>query len=257
MMNRYLQTSWSIRAALLIALSCVCGSVLAASSDATGPAAGSESLGNQLLDGLDPNLFGPPAADAVPARPDFRKRILPGLPDDTLGEDLGSGAAASPLVAVRAKMMAAESLLPQTEEMRRARQLQQQVVADLDALIEQLGKQCQGACQSSGECNTPSQRSKPAGAKPSGKPGKGNTAARDSTTRLGQGDPRAVQLSDREAIVKELWGHLPPHAREQMLQSYSPEFLPEYEIDIEKYFRRLAEEQEDRSALGGKGSGGN
>jgi hypothetical protein len=29
-----------------------------------------------------------------------------------------------------------------------------------------------------------------------------------------------------------------------MLQSYSGEFLPEYELELEKYYRRLAEEPE-------------
>ena len=49
-------------------------------------------------------------------------------------------------------------------------------------------------------------------------------------------------------MVKDLWGQLPPHAREQLLQSSSDEFLPQYELEIEKYYRRLAEEQQDKDA---------
>jgi hypothetical protein len=235
---------------LVAALAIGRGVARAASSDGPQPAAGTESLGSELLDGLDPSLFGPPKTELQPARPDFQKRILPGLSDNALENTLHTTGAGGPLASVRAKMEAAKALLPQTDELQRAQRLQQQVVADLDALIEQLGKQCQGACQSSGQCNSPSQRTQPTAAKPSGKPGKGTTAARDSTTRLGRGNARSVQFADREAIVKDLWGHLPPHAREQMLQSYSPEFLPKYELEIEKYFRRLAEEADQDSKSG-------
>ena len=44
-------------------------------------------------------------------------------------------------------------------------------------------------------------------------------------------------------MVKALWGHLPERSREQMLQSFSDEFLPKYELEIEQYYRRLSEEQ--------------
>jgi hypothetical protein len=51
-------------------------------------------------------------------------------------------------------------------------------------------------------------------------------------------------LAEREELLKKLWGHLPLRSREQMLQSFSPEFLPMYELELEKYYRRLAEEQD-------------
>ncbi len=44
-------------------------------------------------------------------------------------------------------------------------------------------------------------------------------------------------------MVKALWGQLPERSREQMLQSFSDEFLPKYELEIEQYYRRLSEEQ--------------
>jgi hypothetical protein len=55
-------------------------------------------------------------------------------------------------------------------------------------------------------------------------------------------------LGDREQLLKDFWGHLPPHAREQMLQSHSDEFLPQYELEIEQYYKRLSEENENSSA---------
>ena len=48
-------------------------------------------------------------------------------------------------------------------------------------------------------------------------------------------------------MVKDLWGHLPERSREQMLQSFSDEFLPKYELEIEQYYRRLSEEQGESS----------
>ena len=45
------------------------------------------------------------------------------------------------------------------------------------------------------------------------------------------------------AVIRRLWGQLPEHARGQMLQSPVEEFPPKYEVLIEEYFRRLAEEK--------------
>ena len=46
-------------------------------------------------------------------------------------------------------------------------------------------------------------------------------------------------------MVKALWGNLPERDRQQMVQSFSDEFLPKYELEIEQYYRRLSEEQGD------------
>ena len=44
-------------------------------------------------------------------------------------------------------------------------------------------------------------------------------------------------------MMKDSWGHLPPRVREQMLQNTPEQFLPQYELMIEKYYQRLAEER--------------
>jgi hypothetical protein len=228
------------------------------SSTAIGAAAsGNESLGGKLLDDLDPSQFGPRAAipksaptppneqqppSPAPARQNFEKHIVPDLSTGVPGEDVGQRSGGAALEQIERQMGTAQSLLHQAKSPDRASEIQQKVVADLDALIAQLSKQCQGgACQSSGECKSPSQRAQAAGAKPAAKPG-GASPARDSTTRIGRNDPKAVDLGDREQLLKDFWGHLPPHTREQMLQSHSDEFLPQYELDIEQYYRRLSEE---------------
>ena len=45
--------------------------------------------------------------------------------------------------------------------------------------------------------------------------------------------------------MKELWGHLPERSREQLLQSFSEEFLPKYEREIQQYYQRLSEDQDN------------
>jgi hypothetical protein len=239
--------------------------VAAASAEPAPPATGSESLGGKLLDDLNPSQFGPPApspapapqpsilapqpAMPAPARQSFQKRIVPDLSDGPGGEDIGQRSGSAVLARIEEQMGTAKSLLHQAKAPDRAGEVQQQVVADLDSLIAQLSKQCQGgASQSNSECKSPSQRSQASGAKPAAKPGHSSAPARDSTTRIGHNDPGAVDLGDREQLLKDFWGHLPPHAREQMLQSHSDEFLPQYELEIEQYYKRLSEENENSSA---------
>ena len=46
--------------------------------------------------------------------------------------------------------------------------------------------------------------------------------------------------------MKDVWGQLPAREREQMLQSPPEQFLPKYELLLEKYYKRLADEQQHR-----------
>ena len=56
---------------------------------------------------------------------------------------------------------------------------------------------------------------------------------------------RSLDMDEMQILIKEIWGHLPPKTREQMLKSYGEQFLPQYEDLIVEYFKRLAEEQEE------------
>jgi hypothetical protein len=250
-MNKVVKLQLCILAASIAFLS------LSWTATAAPPASGSESLGGKLLDDLNPNLFTPPAASpksdptttVPPAHPTFDKRIGPNRAGPGDGEDLGQPSGSAALARIEQQMQSAQALLQQAKAPDRASQAQQQVVADLDALIEQLSKQCQGgSCQSSGPSKPSSQRSQTAGAKPAAKAGQASAPARDSTTRIGRNDPRAVDLGNREQLVKDFWGQLPPHAREQLLQSHSDEFLPQYELEIEQYYRRLSAEPDAAAA---------
>jgi hypothetical protein len=251
--------TWQLRLALLASLLPILASAAIAATPAgsSAPATGSESLGGKLLEDLNPSRFPPPSpspaveprpAVAAPPLESYQKRITPDFSDPIPGEDLGARSGSAALERIERQMGAAQSLLREAQAPDRAGLVQQQVVADLDALIEQLSKQCQGgASQSSKPSSSPSQRSQANGAKPAAKPGHGTAPARDSTTRIGHNYPGAAGAGDREQLLKDFWGHLPPHAREQMLQSNSDEFLPQYELDIERYYRRLSEEQSPAS----------
>ncbi|HEX5472647.1 MAG TPA: hypothetical protein VFW73_12215 [Lacipirellulaceae bacterium] len=222
-------------------------SLLAATNSRSG-ADGVESLGNQLLNDLAPDASAP-AAPAAPAhKHQSISEIEASLKASTPLHSFGAveNPTAQPLAVVQHGMEHAQSLLVhrRTDEnpgsVRLAATAQQEVLADLDKLIAQLSKQCQ--CHG-GQCN---------GDKPSDKPGtksgktaagSGRTAARDSTDRLDRTTAQPVEKGNIDETVKSLWGNLPARDREQMFQSFSDEFLPKYEIDIEQYYRRLSEEQ--------------
>lgn len=216
-----------------------------------GPSApnGTESLGGRLLDDLGPDSQGPSAPQRSGQPPDATP------PAHGFGVDVTP--ASQPLLRVRHGMQSAEALLAQPGadarggSVRLAGTVQQQVLTELDQLIAELSKQCQckgGQCQG-GQCDGNKPCDKP-GQKP-GKPGsaKGNgkSAARDSTDRLDRTTAKPVDKGEVDDMVKALWGQLPTRSREQMLQSFSDEFLPKYELEIEQYYRRLSEEQSESS----------
>ncbi len=192
---------------------------------------GTESLGGKLLDDLAPSN----------SQRD----------DKTPPASAQSAASAMvPLARVRQGMQNAQAILAQpgavtlAGTIKLAGSVQQEVVSELDKLIAELSKQCQ--CQG-GQCDKPPQPNPNAKPKPGSKPGNaaanGKAPARDSTDRLDRTSAQPVGKGDVNAVVKELWGHLPERSRAQMLQSFSDEFLPKYELEIEQYYRRLGEEQ--------------
>jgi hypothetical protein len=205
---------------------------------------GVESLGSELLDDLTPNAFD---QHAVPPRD---RENAPRF--DDLGEDIGQPSGSLSLARVRMSMQHAEALLAAKDAaanaptFQQAGEAQQQVVAQLDKLIAELSKQCKnGQCNSSSQSPKPSQRSQKKPGKAGSAAGSGKSAARDSTDRLDSTTAKPVDKGDLEATVKDLWGHLPERSREQMMQSFSEEFLPKYELEIEQYYRRLSEENDN------------
>lgn len=129
---------------------------------------------------------------------------------------------------------------------------QKQVVADLKELISILvGKSSQGGHDDpDGEPKPPEngpinpgidkadERNKPPPSKVTGqKPGiPPKTAAKPAGSE-------PITQPQLRAIQSQFWGKLPNKVREAILQSAVEEFLPKYEHEIERYYRRLSEEK--------------
>jgi len=160
----------------------------------------------------------------------------------TEGEDLGESENA--LVRIGNKMRKAEGLLGQAKPSAEAQALQQQIVTDLDQLIKQMQRQ-KSKCDSAKSASTSGgQRGNPSPQKNShGNKGPNDTPARESTDQLRDKAAQAAELAERKKLLQNLWGDLPQHEREQLLNASGEQFLPKYQLLLEKYFRRLGEQQ--------------
>jgi hypothetical protein len=232
-------------AALLVVL--FVGSALLFADDK--PTEATPSLDDQLLKELDDTLLDEPDpkaptkdAEAVtkPATKDSPK-LDEELLGDPNGEDLGPASSRDPLLPIGRSMLTVKSRLAEQKLDGQTTQLQQQIVADLAALMQECKKQCQGG----------------GSGKPGSKPGKGGSpsqggtspatqapsdTARNSTDKLRN---RETEQGDRGSLVnamKESWGNLPEHARQHLGNVNTNVFLPKYELMLEKYFKRLSEQ---------------
>lgn len=236
---------------------------------------GLENLGNGLLDGLlediekelpispadctdpGPHLKKPSVRPpASPVRPNSKSwlpqtdQLRRQMNQQMGGEDVGQQQP-SPLTPIAQRMQSAAQLISvDGNGAEQPAPVQKQVVADLDKLIAQMEKECQGG----GECKPKPEKEKQASKRSKPKPGKGSkpgkpsskpsqAAAKDSTTRMGSAPVANANGQSPEDLMKAAWGHLPARLREQMVQSSSDEFLPEYQEELEKYFQRLAERE--------------
>ncbi|MEX0818379.1 MAG: hypothetical protein WD070_02265, partial [Pirellulaceae bacterium] len=104
----------------------------------------------------------------------------------------------------------------------RVRDEEEDVIAKLDKMIEDLEKQRQEAQQASGAGNGTLQPSKPA----------------DDSSAMGGKGPGNV---DQKRLKNEAgWGNLPPKERQEALQQISKDLPAHFRDVIEEYFRKLA-----------------
>lgn len=71
--------------------------------------------------------------------------------------------------------------------------------------------------------------------------------ARDSDERLNAGKVPLDEDARRQQMLKDVWGHLPPHIREAMRNNMGEKYLPRYEELIKRYYETLAEKNRDRT----------
>ncbi len=63
----------------------------------------------------------------------------------------------------------------------------------------------------------------------------------DAQERTDAAQTPTAEQARRMQVIKDVWGHLPPHIREAMLNSVSEKYLPKYEDLVKKYYEDLAE----------------
>ena len=255
----------------------VLGGVLGAGEDAgCDPVPSVKAAGNRLEDpllkGLDDDLFG--AKDAQPGAgsganstdkpapapttagprpgasvgestsPEPQRVPAPdaGQPGPSAGEESGFASRNDVLRQIERQMRSAQARMSQPAAYAEIFQLHDDIVRTLQTLIDgpppgrgprRLGGGQPG--QDGPMTSPPGARQAepgPAGGQdptrqPSGRAG-GETTVAEGSTVVGE-------------LLGEVWGHLPERARERVMQWSNEQFLPKYEVQIERYFQRLAE----------------
>ncbi len=178
---------------------------------------------------IDRELFAPDPKEAKPGESDAERHR--GVSLEAIVEQMVESA----------KRLGAVDSGPDTQ------QLQQRILEDLEAILRRARKD-------PGEATSPfPQNAKDAEteAKPRATGGEQRAASAGPGTRpnpsqaAGKAQGREGEAEspvNRSKLLRRVWGDLPPRQRDEILQFQPPdEFLPEYEAEIEAYFRRLAE----------------
>jgi hypothetical protein len=207
-----------------------------------------EGLDNALLEGLDdaPNKT-TKAATSDQSKATKKLGTPSGnsqLDEDLLrelggekGEDIGlEPASQDPLVGIGRRMRNVQSRLIDQKLDDGTSQMQQRILDDLAALLQEC-KKCQGGGNGK------------AGSKP-GKGSQGGTSpaaqapsdmARNSSDKLRNRNTEPGVKGSLTGAMKESWGNLPQHVRDHLANVNADTFLPKYELMLEKYFKRLGE----------------
>ena len=200
-----------------------------------------------LLDRLPDNLNDKTDAPTYPVE----KLLLDNLNKQDVGEDIHSDKQSDSLQNIGKQMQQAARWISQNRTATRTLQLQQNILLDLNALIEQARQQKQPS--GSGTAQPSAVRPRQAVAQPpqpafSGSPGENPHPQQSSEFLMGDHDPNPkINIGEMEYLMKEIWGQLPPRIREQLIHSRTDQFLPQYEQIIAEYFRRLAEQAGEKN----------
>jgi TolA-binding protein len=225
---------------------------------ATDPQAGqagsgpSRSLEQQLLEDLDsdpidadlqremrtskPETKRSAAPEGEKAGEELKLRLNRELGDAAVSED------ENPMLDLAQQMQQVQGLVGKAETGEKTQQLQAGIVARLDELLKaaRQKQQCKGGQSSSKEAAPRQSSAQP----PPKTPGQGKPKS-PKTAKAQPGKPGGYRpnMAEMNEVLKRVWGELPEREREQMLELPVEEFLPKYELLIESYFKRLAEEQ--------------
>jgi hypothetical protein len=135
-------------------------------------------------------------------------------------------------------------------------ELQEDVVEDLTRLIELLrnsppppprggSSSSQSDSDSSSQQGQQSSRSEEESARrrpPGGAgTGKDRPKAEDSEERHGESREGQALAERKRRLQSDIWGHLPPALREQLLNTYGERMLPQYEDFVRRFYEALSE----------------
>lgn len=211
-----------------------------------------------------------PAAEAAPANAkppaaSGKKSTRGGDLDDELLKGLGDGedversgkpgepaageASDNPLAELGRRMREVERRIAQTQSDEETQKLQHRIASELQKLIKELQRRKKASSSSSSSKNQQTaerekvEQPETAGA---GRQSASDAPAKDSTETLKDRQSEKAETAHMDEALKDIWGQLPAHLRQQMEQYAKEELLPKYELQIEEYFRALAKGQRER-----------
>lgn len=167
-----------------------------------------------------------------------------------LQRELGEAAVAeeeNPFLLILQQMRESEILLGQGETGPRTQRIQEQILAELDALIARarqttLAKAKVSPKVSSGSVSPGSAQGPTTPSNPKeGSPGQPKESTAKSTPGATPGEEKTADIQHLRTLLEEVWGLLPQRRRQQMLEVPVEEFLPQYKPLIIEYFKRVAE----------------
>lgn len=221
-----------------------CGMLLVASS--VSPANdGGGGASSMLLDGLESPLLDDLPAPGESAAPeeaieDQGQEPSVGEPLDQLGygQDVGQEET-NPWRLIGRQMRTAEQLISRRNPARSHR-VQGEIIADLERLIEQMRDQQSESADGMSESLAAEDENGASG-------GVGDAQgieqpSEEDGVELAETETTPVPRVRVRETLDQVWGHLPERIREQMHSGLAEEFLPQYELLIEAYYQRLAEE---------------
>ncbi len=165
-------------------------------------------------------------------------------------------------------MKLSAELIKKDEPETATKKTQPQVVKDLDELIKFLESQSSSSPpppDSSPQPQQPmDQEPMPGDQKPQQKPQNSAEPGKEQSPSKSQDeaqsresaerkqplrDPReSKSLSGQQLYEKEVWGHLPPALRRELLNVYSEKYIPQYEDLVRRYYESLAEGNRRRNS---------
>jgi hypothetical protein len=177
---------------------------------------------------------------------DLVMQMLPPTAAAGLQRELGHAADsedANPLLAIAQQMRLAEGRLAGKDAGPETQDIQDDIVAKIDNLLEQAKKCCQCAASSPPQQSNrpPSQPPKSPPQQPGSPKAPKNPVGKPDdphkTNKPGQSDRK-----QRESVLSESrdWGKLQEQERQRLLQAFPEVFLPKYKEMIEDYYRRLS-----------------